>query len=228
MTRHLLSPETIELQEHNVLESDNGFLVLGDSEEEAVEVSQTESGLECNCFFFTISGEQECEHILAVSRYLQQTTSEEHDRLTMSQADADTYLSKVAILDARLERNQSSAEAQTARIQLWLEAEVERINRQKEYYLHALDRYMREHGFSTEKLVNGVLKLRVQQPEILINDEQAVLADSRFNRIIPEKITIDKKGLRKHLVSTGEQVQGTEVVMREPKFSYSVYQVDQS
>lgn len=228
MTQDVLMPETMELQVQNVLESDNGFIVVGDVDVEAVEVQQTDSGLKCNCFFSKISGEQDCEHILAVSRYLQQKTSGEVDRLTMSQADADLYLSKVATLDALFERNQSSAEIQIARIQLWLEAEAQRINRQKEYYLHALDEYMREHGYSTEKLVNGVLKLRAQQPEILIHDEQAILTDSRFTRVIPEKITIDKKGLRKHLVSTGEEINGTEVVMREPKFSYIVHQVDQS
>ena len=228
MTQDVLLPETTELQVQNVLETDHGFLVIGNTCEEGVEVSRTESGLECDCFFSKFSGEQDCEHVIAVSQYLQQISSGEDRCFIMSQADADTYLSKVAKLDAKQERNQSSADTQTERIQLWLEAETERINRQKEYYLFALDSFMRANGYSTEKLVNGVLKLRAQQPEILIHDEQAVLADSRFTRIIPEKQTVDRKSLRKHLVSTGEEINGTEVVMRPAKFSYSVHKGVQS
>ena len=224
MTQNVVLPDITEVLAHSVLESENGFLVVGEMNKEGTEVARTESGLECDCFFSKISGEQDCEHVIAVSQYLQQISSGEDRCFIMSQADADTYLSKVAKLDAKQERNQSSADTQTERIQLWLGAETERIKRQKEYYLFALDSFMRANGYSTEKLVNGVLKLRAQQPEIIIHDEQAILADSRFTRTIPEKQTVDKRSLRNHLISSGEEIEGTEVVMRPAKFSYSVHQ----
>lgn len=228
MTQNVVLPDTTEVLAHSVLESENGFLVVGDMNEEGTEVARNESGFECDCFFSKIRGEQDCEHVIAVSQYLQQISSGEDRCFIMSQADADNYLSKVALLDEQQECNQVSMDTQVAKIELWMEAETEKIKRQKEYYLFALESYMLALDRPTQKLVNGVLKLRAQQPEIIIHDEQAVLADSRFTRVIPEKQTLDKRSLRKHLVSTGEEIDGTEVVMRPAKFSYSVHKGVQS
>lgn len=75
---------------------------------------------------------------------------------------------------------------------------------------------------STKQLVNGTLKVRAQQPEIKINDEVAVLQDERFFRMVPEKRVVDKAALRKYVVSTGEEIEGTEVILRPPKFSYKL------
>jgi hypothetical protein len=223
MTQEVVLPDTTEVLAHRVLESENGFLVVGEMNKEATEVARNESGFECECFFSKVSADSDCEHVRAVKQYLQQLRAGDEFHI-MSQADADNFLSKVASLDEQQECNQTSMDTQIAKVQLWMEAETEKINRQKEYYLFALESYMLALDRPTQKLVNGVLKLRAQQPEIIIHDELAVLADSRFTRTIPEKQTVDKRILRKHLISTGEEIDGTEVVMRPAKFSYYLHQ----
>ena len=203
----------------NVVESESGFLV-DDTNTNAVEVLRTESGLHCECFIAQLSSE-ECEHIRAVRDYMAKVPMQE-DRPTLSQADADYYLSKVAELDDTLTANNESATKQIDRIKLWLEVETDKIQRKKDYYLLALDNYMHLNDFSTKRLVNGTLKVRSQQPEIKITDEGEVLTDERFVRIVPEKRSLDKAALRKYCTHTGEEVPGTEIILKPHKFTYKL------
>ncbi|MBT7577184.1 MAG: hypothetical protein HN633_00240, partial [Candidatus Marinimicrobia bacterium] len=152
----------------NVVESESGFLV-DDTNTNAVEVLRTESGLHCECFIAQLSSE-ECEHIRAVRDYMAKVPMQE-DRPTLSQADADYYLSKVAELDDTLTANNESATKQIDRIKLWLEVETDKIQRKKDYYILALDNWMHMNEYSTKRLVAGTLKVRSQQPEIRIDDE---------------------------------------------------------
>ena len=210
---------TVESTLLNVVESESGFLV-DDTNTNAVEVLRTESGLHCECFIAQLSSE-ECEHIRAVRDYMAKVPMQE-DRPTLSQADADYYLSKVADLDEMHTANTESANNQIDRIKLWLEVETDKIQRKKDYYLLALDNYMHLNDFSTKRLVNGTLKVRSQQPEIKITDEGEVLTDERFVRIVPEKRSLDKAALRKYCTHTGEEVPGTEIILKPHKFTYKL------
>ena len=203
----------------NVVESESGFLV-DDTNTNAVEVLRTESGLHCECFIAQLSSE-ECEHIRAVRDYMAKVPMQE-DRPTLSQADADYYLSKVADLDGMHTANTESADKQIDRIKLWLEVETDKIQRKRDYYLLALDNYMHLNEFSTKHLVNGTLKVRTQQPEIKVTDEEKVLTDKRFVRIVPEKRAIDKAALRRYCTQTGEELPGIEIILKPHKFSYKL------
>ena len=209
----------------NVVESESGFLV-DDTNTNAVEVLRTESGLHCECFIAQLSSE-ECEHIRAVRDYMAKVPMQE-DRPTLSQADADYYLSKVAELDDTLTANTESATKQIDRIKLWLEVETDKIQRKKDYYILALDNWMHLMDLSTKVLVAGTLKVRAQQPEIIVNDEDAVLNDGRFTRTIPEKQAVDKAALRKHVLNTGEEVDGIEVLLKQHKFTYTTNRKEDS
>jgi hypothetical protein len=206
----------------SIIESENGFLVCDDISGGAEEVSLSNSKLQCECFMAQVSG-GECEHVRAVQDYLS-TISGPVERPTMSLAQADGYLSRIAELDKSQSLNEVSAEQQVERIKLWLELESAKLNKQRSYYLFALETWMQVQEYSTKQLVNGTLRIRAQQPEIKIEDEGLILQDGRFVRIIPEKRTLDKSALRKHLVSTGEEVEGSEVILRPPKFSYKLTQ----
>ena len=210
---------TVESTLLNVVESESGFLV-DDTNTNAVEVLRTESGLHCECFIAQLSSE-ECEHIRAVRDYMAKVPMQE-DRPTLSQADADYYLSKVADLDGMHTANTESADKQIDRIKLWLEVETDKIQRKRDYYLLALDNYMHLNEFSTKHLVNGTLKVRTQQPEIKVTDEEKVLTDKRFVRIVPEKRAIDKAALRRYCTQTGEELPGIEIILKPHKFSYKL------
>lgn len=215
-----LIQKSTDLQSPMIIESENGFLVGADDGSNAMEVQRTESGLQCQCFIAQVSN-GECEHVRAVQEYLNHNLTFV-DRPMLSQADADLYLGKLSKLDVIEGRNLESADSQIDRIKLWLEMEQEKIQRRKDFYLQALDNFMHINEYSTKQLVNGTLKVRSQQPEILIKDEEAVLQDDRFVRVIPEKRAIDKAALRKYCTQTGEEVLGTEILLKPHKFSYKL------
>lgn len=210
---------TVESTLLNVVESESGFLV-DDTNTNAVEVLRTESGLHCECFIAQLSSE-ECEHIRAVRDYMAKVPMQE-DRPTLSQADADYYLSKVADLDEMHTANTESANNQIDRIKLWLEVETDKIQRKKDYYILALDNWMHMNEYSTKRLVAGTLKVRSQQPEIRIDDEAKVMMDERFVRVIPENRAVDKAALRKYCTDTGEEIPGIEIIVKPHKFSYKL------
>ena len=212
---------TIDLESLLILESDEGFLVGGSFEGDTVEVKRSEAGLTCQCFIAKVSPDGECEHTRAVLEYLAHVPGEE-DRPKLSQADADYYLSKLAEFDAIQAGKEASMLQQKERIDLWFESESAKIQRRKDYYILALDNWMHLSGYSTKQLVNGILKVRAQQPEISIFDENVVLKDGRFTRTIPEKQAVDKSVLRKHVLATGEEPEGVRVTTRPHKFSYTI------
>ena len=209
----------LDLQSLQIIESDNGFLVGGSYGGDTVEVKRTDAGLSCQCFIAKVSPDLECEHTTAILEYLAHVPTEE-DRPNLSQADADYYLSKLAELDAIQAGNETSMLQQKERIDLWFESESAKIQRRKDYYTLTLDNWMHLSGYSTKQLVNGALKVRAQQPDIIVTDEDVVLKDGRFTRIIPAKQTVDKASLRKHITATGEEPEGVKVTMRPHKFSY--------
>jgi hypothetical protein len=202
-----------------VISHGDSYLVVDDFTGDGSEVCPDDDGFMCGCFIAQVSND--CAHIRAVREYLSPTTVSQ-ERPMMTQAEADVIMSQVAKLDHAQALNEGSAEDQIERIRLWLEMESKKLDRQRSYYVAALETWMHLNELSTKQLVNGTLKVRGQQPEIKINDEGAVLHDERFCRVVPEKRVVDKVALRKYVVSTGEEIDGTEVVLHPPKFSYKL------
>jgi len=202
-----------------VLAMESSFLVIDSVDQSSQEVQQTEEGYSCDCFMAQVSQESECQHVRAVREHLSQTALD----VQLSQADADYYLSRVAEIDGVLLKNSESADMQRRRIDDWESSERTKLERQKQFYLLQLDNFMHIEGLSTKRLVHGTIKVRSQQPRIEVLDEDLILQRSEFRRVIPERIALDKKALRKHILETGEEVPGTLVVANMPhKFSYKL------
>jgi hypothetical protein len=215
-----LMNSAIELESLLIIESDSGFLA-GSYAGDTVEVLRTETGFECSCFIARVSDDGMCEHTRAVLDYMAHVPGE-NVRPNLCQADADYYLSKLAALDDVQTENQLSMAQQKSRIDQWFESESAKIQRKKDYYILALDNWMHLAGYTTKSLVNGVCKVRAQQPDISITDETVILKDGRFTRTIPEKQAVDKTALRKHVLATGEEPDGVQVTTRPHKFSYTI------
>ena len=207
-----------ELPDHEVLPDGDSFLVIDVTTGEFQEVKQAEGGLLCECFLYQVSPDGHCGHTVAVRRHLEGKV----DIQPFDQARVDYFLSRVAILDTEIEQNRSSAEFQIDRITSWLDRETGRIERRKAYFLHTLEDWMRSNQLSSKNLVHGKLTVRKQPVHIEVLDEETVLKDPRFCRIIPEKLTVDKRTLRKHVVENGEEIPGVEVSNTPSKFSYKV------
>lgn len=203
----------------SVLTMDNSFLVIDSVDQSSQEVLQVENSFSCDCFVAQVSQDSECQHVRAVREHLSHSALD----IRLSQADADYYLSRVAAIDGVLQNNSDSAEIQRKRIDDWECSERTRLERRKRFYLLQLDNFMHIEGLSTKRLVHGTIKVRSQPPKIEVLDENLVLQRSEFQRVTPERIAIDKKALRKHILETGEEVPGTLVVTNLPhKFSYKL------
>ncbi|MBC8256150.1 MAG: host-nuclease inhibitor Gam family protein [Candidatus Marinimicrobia bacterium] len=138
-----------------------------------------------------------------------------------SMADADYLLGKVAELDSQIDEINKSAQTQLERIGLWQESRTTSIEKQKDYYLPFLKAYMVNSGKKTEKLVNGTLSLRKQQPKIEILDEGLLFESGEFIRTKTSS-SIDKAEIRNHIKQTGEIPDGVEFIERDDKFGYKV------
>jgi phage host-nuclease inhibitor protein Gam len=204
---------------YDIIGTPVGFLVGSGIDSEYVEVQKYGSGYTCECFSAQIDGEGRCEHIEAVE--LKYRGQVEQFSSNIDQARADFYLGQIGSIDSSIEQNRDSAKIQINQIQDWLESVVEKDEKKKSYYEISLDNWMRSLGFKTKSLAHGVIKLRQQQPEIIIKDESLLLKDKRFVRTIPEKEVIDKSALRKHVINTGEEVAGIRVNQRDAKFTYT-------
>jgi len=204
---------------YDIIGTPGGFLVGSGIDSEYVEVQKNGSGYICECFIAQIDGEGRCEHTEAVE--LKYGGQREHPSPLIDQARADFYLGQIANIDTSIEQNRNSANIQIKQIQDWLKSVVEKDEKKKSYYEISLDNWMRSFGFKTKSLAHGVLKLRQQQPEIVIDDEALLISDKRFVRIVPMKEVIDKSALRRHVINTGEEVAGICVNLRDAKFTYT-------
>jgi len=204
-----------------VLENEAGFLVVDQSTGEAHEVNFIEGQSSCECFLSQVASDHQCEHTRTVERFLERK-SPDHP---MSMADADRYLAAVARIEKRIGEIECSADNQKQAIDQWREQEVAKLARKRQFYLLPLEGWIRSKGSSSERLVAGKLLLRKQPKHIEIIDEQAVLNASRFRRVVPERIEIDKRELRKYVNVTGQAPDGVLVVDQDPKFSYQINEV---
>jgi hypothetical protein len=201
-----------------VIRKDDNFLVDEGFGTEMVEVIKIQDDLSCDCFISQVAPESECEHIRAVEQYLRQ----DQPKMLLTQAEADIYLSRIAIIDSELDSDCESATDQMEKIQLWLEGRKLKLEKNRAYYTFQLHTWMEANEHRSKQLVHGTLKLRNQPLQIEVIDEMKVLKDSRFKRIIPEKLAVDKKALRKHITDTGEIISGVDVNVIPPKFSYQL------
>ena len=154
-----------------------------------------------------------------MENYYEEFLDEIQEANTM--ADADYLLGKVADLDQQISDINGSAQTQLERIGLWQESRTASIKKQKDYYLPFLKAYMERLGKKTEKLVNGTLSLRKQQPLIEIIDEQLLLNSGEFVRIKTTS-SIDKAGIRTYIKETGEIPEGVDYLELEDKFGYKI------
>jgi len=144
---------------------------------------------------------------------------------------------KLAALRRRQAEVEEFANAEIARIRVYLTAEVKDINESAAFFERLLTDYHRglldaDPRAKTVKLPHGSLRCRVQQPEFIRNDEEllawAEVTDPQLVEVkkSPRWAEIKKRGQPsgQNLVDTvtGELVAGVTVLYREPKFTVDV------
>jgi len=213
-----MKTSTFQQEEYEILSQQDHFLVVEKHSGEMEEVRLIGEFLECGCFISQVAPDNRCVHVRSVIDHL----NAPGDPQRLSQAEVDYYLSRVADLDSQIQIHEQSALQQKARIDTWLETETAILERKRSYFLTVLEKWARDMGKSTQRLVAGTMHLRKQPVQIDIINEEKVLEDTRFRRIIPEQIKVDKRELRKIVQGTGEEPEGVEVTILPPKFSYKL------
>jgi len=201
-----------------VLLRPEGYLVIDPNGGDESEVVMSDNCLKCTCFIAQVSPDGVCSHIQAVEAYLSKT----HESIKLTQADADYYLARVAKIDAELNTNQLSADKQKQRIDGWLTHEQAKLEHRRSFYLTSLESWMNQERLTSKHLVNGSLQIRKQPVQIEVLDEAQILKNPKFQRIVPEKVEIDRRALRDHITQTGEEPDGVQINVVPPKFSYKL------
>ncbi len=171
----------------------------------------------CDCG----GSDQDCEHIYSVKQF-ELIQFDEQISLKKHKAFADMMLWEISQLEMEVVRNNAAADHQIKRITLWREYSNHGLQNKIDQKALLLRNYLEASGKKTEKLVNGIIKLRAQLPTISVNKDEFDIECERFVRIIPAKREPDIKAIRAHLNETGEILPGVEVEFRLDKFSYEI------
>lgn len=165
---------------------------------------------------------------------------EERERFIIDdEQKANWAMRKIKHLQEKKQEKEKIAKEEIERINQWLQAETESIDRDIEFFSGLLEAYMRDLNRKDPRkkslsLIHGRLQLRKQQPIFKYDDKKLVewLKKTRHTNLVRVEEKPDKKELRKLLVtangkaiikSTGEIVEGIEVEERnEPAFSLKV------
>lgn len=139
---------------------------------------------------------------------------------------ADRMLRRMRLLREERDSALEVAQAQRARIDLWLSCEQSRIDARLESLRSALEIYHRrllaqDSKRKTVSLPNGRLVSRAQQPEYQFEEPVFVDWAERYNPDlirVKEVRSIDKAAAKKFVADQGTTIPGVTVVERGPKF----------
>jgi len=164
---------------------------------------------------------QDCAHIYAVKQY-ELSLLEKDLQGAAGKAYADMLLWEIAQIEQQTARIDSAAQHQIKRITLWADREKQLLANRLSFKIEQLRSYMIANNLKTERLSNGTVKLRAQQPAISIDKIQFDFNRREFVRIIPEKYEPDLKAIRAHFLATGEILPGMDVDFRQDKLTYEL------
>ena len=138
---------------------------------------------------------------------------------------ADWALMRVAQLDSDRDFIETQFEAQMYTWHQWKKRELERLERQREYFTRLLEsyflRYRETHPRQrTLKLPHGALKIRKMAPAITITQEDLFLtwAEQELPSLVRVKKEPDKKAIRHAVIEDGLALPGVIVTEMPDKF----------
>lgn len=152
---------------------------------------------------------------------------------------ANWALRKIKQFEEQKQANNKLAVEETEKIEAWNKAENEKAQQSIDYFQGLLARYAMEKRqndpkFKSQKLPNGSIRFRKQQPKWNYNDDDAVvesLKKAEMGDLIKVKETPKKADIKKMFEvsdgkvinpETGEVIPGIEVEEREEKFEVKV------
>lgn len=206
-----------------IVETESGYLVPSEdlfSNPVSVERINGNGDLSCKCLEAITNLHVPCQHIRAVEEFQKSASG------MLDQARVDKLLFIIRNMESQMAENEQSAQSQLDEVAMWLETANGKLDKQRRYLLYKCRQWLEHTGKRSASLVNGVIKLRSRQDKLEIQDEEAVLAEPRFQREIPARFEVDKKAIRDHYKSTGEIPTGVEFIPQDDQFSCTCYNLE--
>lgn len=145
-------------------------------------------------------------------------------KLEVDKLKADQLLGALEKLDSQLVEVNKLADDEIALIENYRTAESARLEKQRSYIIWNLDSWMRTTGLKTERLIRGILKLRMGREQISITDPEAFQragAKLGLLRKIPESSEPDLNAIRTYL-KVHPSLPGVKAAPAEARFSYTL------
>lgn len=170
-----------------------------------------------------------------LNEYLETKEQTEQEAFTVDTDEkANWALRKIKQHQEQQEQNNALATAEVDKIESWNKEENKKAQDSIDYFqgllaAYALKKREADPKFKTQKLPNGSIKFRKQQPAYHYDDEKLVESLKKSDRsdLIKVKESPDKTAVKKSFVvnedklinpETGEVVEGVTVEEREDKF----------
>ena len=130
-----------------------------------------------------------------------------------SQDRAEEHLRLLAYWRQQREEREVHAQEQKDRIALWLERELERIDRKTAWHEQALQGFLWQTGKKSVRLIHGSIRRVKGRERIEVMDEDAFLSSAAPDLIREETIRQpDKKAILAYVKQTGDLPAGIDLV----------------
>jgi hypothetical protein len=155
---------------------------------------------------------------------------EQQQRFQIASKDEAAWaLRKMSALQAKIEENDKTAQAELVRTNAWKEAENKKLQGSMDFFTFLLEDYFRalreaDPKLKTLSLPHGKLKVRAQQPEYVIDERELIpwLKENNVPGALVLKETVSKAAIKSYVKDTGEVPIGVEIIDRPDKFSVEV------
>ena len=140
----------------------------------------------------------------------------EEEPVVDSQNRAEAHLRFLAYHRWYRQEMEAHARQQIEKVQLWLEGELERIDRKIHWHERGLSGFLWQTGQKSVRLIHGTLRKIKGRERVEILDEETFLAKAPESLITARVIRKpDKKAIIAHIRLTGEIPPGADLVRGE-------------
>jgi hypothetical protein len=142
----------------------------------------------------------------------------------LEQAHLDLILVEIAKLEENMERNFDTAAMERDLIKNWALERNSLLQSRIDWLSKKLEKYLREEKLKTLDLPNGIIRIRKQQDQVQVIDEEKFFnnATNDLLEIIPETAKISLLKIKSWIKKTGRTPVGCEVIKGINKFSYQI------
>ena len=150
---------------------------------------------------------------------------EQQKKLQLDMIKADQILMALAKIDGQSEEIDRVATEESALIESWRKAELDRLEKKRSWLCWNLQQFLTGTGEKTIRLAHGTIKERMGRDKVDIADiDRFTKVAGKFGllRSYPERQEPDLNAVLTYIKRTGDIPAGVELIPGTPKFSYTL------